>query len=110
MAVALGGKTFVSASGPGMAENKKTKATLSPNFIAPAPAGVSAASQQEARLLAQQEVIQRMSAPRFVAPNGDEAWGRKIYQVGLGLEYCSTDKMTDGWLKAAEPEVNPRLS
>lgn len=65
---------------------------------------------QEDRGAAQRELIRRMRAPRFISPNGDEAWGRKIYEVGLGLEYCLTDSMTDGWLKAAEPEVNQKFS
>lgn len=65
---------------------------------------------QEDRSKAQRELIARMRAPRFISPNGDEAWGRKIYEVGLGLEYCTTDGMTDGWLKAAEPEVNQKFS
>ena len=109
MTVALGGKTFVSASGPGQAISKKAT-TNARRWIAPAPVSAEVTAQNEREAL--QALLRRQTATKsFSPPNGDVDWGRRLYEADLGIEECVTDGMTEGWLQAAnqgkENEILP---
>lgn len=99
MTAALGGKTFVSAVGPGQNISKKV-ATTARRYIAPAPVAAETTAKNEREAL--QALLRTQTATKsFSPPNGDVDWGRRLYEAGLGIEECVTDGMTEGWLQAA---------
>jgi hypothetical protein len=47
-----------------------------------------------------QIVVKQMQSPNFVCPISDYSIGRAMYRNAYGIEECTTDEMTVGWLDA----------
>lgn len=47
--------------------------------------------------------LRRITATKtFLSPNGDKAWGAKLFASGLGIDACKNREMRQGWTEASK--------